>query len=345
MGNRPQTEQQIKSFLGALSDESRTLDQIASSIGIDKRTAWRYLAVAKEHAAGAFEEVRGVRGRPSTYRARRSGPDAGEFFRELGRLADGLEGSPETVGYADSIRGLLRKFNPPKDANQQAKIVQLSPYYIVDNGPFAERPCGANAIRKLVEAIDGHKRISFVYDADGRGGEKMANANPIRLILRVGCLYLAATLADDPETERSFRVAYISMVRVAGDMPEETRRTVDAIGRRIDRDGWFPGHFGQFRRMDIEPVEVRLRILPETGNPEPDWLWRYAKRWSFRNARYDDETREMTAFVRQTPDFVAWLAGQAPNVEVRAPKELRKAVAERVAAAAALYGKKARPGA
>ena len=81
---------------------------------------------------------------------------------------------------------------------------------------------------------------------------------------------------------------------------------------------------------------------PENGNGEPDWLWRYAKRWSFKGARYDDKSCEMEFSVRATPDFVAWLAGQAPDIEVKAPESLRRTVADRVAAAAKLYGKKAR---
>ena len=342
MSNKPNSESHIAAFLAQLGPAPKTLDEIARGIKCSPRNAARYLALAKAKVPDRFVETPGRRGRPATYAAAKTTPDSGEFFRELGRLASCLEGSAETIAFADSIRGLLRKFNPPKDANQQAKIVQLSPYYIVDNGPFAERPCPAGVIKKLVEAIDEGKRISFDYDADGKGRKKVASANPIRLVLRVGCLYLAATLADAPEVERSFRVAYISMLRTMDDMSAETRRTVEAIGRRVDRDGWFPGHFGQFRRTDLDPVEVRLKIRPENGNGEPDWLWRYAKRWSFKGARYDDKSCEMEFSVRATPDFVAWLAGQAPNVEVRAPKELRKAVAERVAAAAKLYGKKAR---
>ena len=345
MSNKPKEEAHIEAFLAQLGAAPKTLEEIARGLGCTPRNAARYLALAKEKVPDRFVEEPGRRGRPATFAAAKTAPDAGEFFNVLRGLVQELRKDSSTLGYSDQLSALIRKFDPKGDRNQSAKLARLSPYYIVDNGPLAEAPCRPAILNAIVSAIDEGKQISFDYDANGKGKTKVGSANPIRLILRVGCLYLAATLAGDVEKERSFRVAYISNVRTTGTpVPERAKE----IGKRIDRRGWFVEHFGQFRKVEVPSCKVTLEIHPDPTNGEPDWLWRYAKHWRFmtesgqNSVVLREKAGEIDLKVRPTPDFVAWLAGQAPDIEVKAPESLRKEVADRVAAAAKLYGKKAR---
>ena len=76
MSNKPKEEAHIEAFLAQLGAAPKTLEEIARGLGCTPRNAARYLALAKEKVPDRFVAEPGRRGRPATFAAAKTAPDA-----------------------------------------------------------------------------------------------------------------------------------------------------------------------------------------------------------------------------------------------------------------------------
>ena len=289
--------------------------EIADRLGIDPRTARRYIDVLQELGI----PVEGQRGVGGGYRIRpgyRLPPlmleDEEAVVVVLGLLAtrgSGTDGSP------DAVDGALAKINRvlPTTLRRQVEALEETLSFTRTTGAA---PADAAAVLMLADAIRRRRRIQIAYRTFS-GEESERELSPHGLVVHSGRWYLAAHdhTRDDLRTFRVDRMWRTALAEAASLPPPEGFDAVAYVSRSLASVPWT---WEVEAVLDL-PIDAAARRIPATlaeliDDPEGTLL-------------------------RMRVDSLDWmatvLAGLGCDFTIRRPDELRtsvRALAERLAA-------------
>jgi predicted DNA-binding transcriptional regulator YafY len=289
--------------------------EIADRLGIDPRTARRYIDVLQELGI----PVEGQRGVGGGYRIRpgyRLPPlmleDEEAVVVVLGLLAtrgSGADGSP------DAVDGALAKINRvlPATLRRQVEALEETLSFTRTTGAA---PADAAAVLMLADAIRRRRRILIAYRTFS-GEESERELSPHGLVVHSGRWYLAAHdhTRDDLRTFRVDRMWRTALAEAASLTPPEGFDAVAYVSRSLASVPWT---WEVEAVLDL-PIDAAARRIPATlaeliDDPEGTLL-------------------------RMRVDSLDWmatvLAGLGCDFTIRRPDELRtsvRALGERLAA-------------
>jgi predicted DNA-binding transcriptional regulator YafY len=289
--------------------------EIADRLGIDPRTARRYIDVLQELGI----PVEGQRGVGGGYRIRpgyRLPPlmleDEEAVVVVLGLLAtrgSGSDGSP------DAVDGALAKINRvlPTTLRRQVEALEETLSFTRTTGAA---PADAAAVLMLADAIRRRRRLQIAYRTFS-GEESERELSPHGLVVHSGRWYLAAHdhTRDDLRTFRVDRMWRTALAEAASLPPPEGFDAVAYVSRSLASVPWT---WEVEAVLDL-PIDAAARRIPATlaeliDDPEGTLL-------------------------RMRVDSLDWmatvLAGLGCDFTIRRPDELRtsvRALAERLAA-------------
>jgi predicted DNA-binding transcriptional regulator YafY len=289
--------------------------EIADRLGIDPRTARRYIDVLQELGI----PVEGQRGVGGGYRIRpgyRLPPlmleDEEAVVVVLGLLAtrgSGADGSP------DAVDGALAKINRvlPATLRRQVEALEETLSFTRTTGAA---PADAAAVLMLADAIRRRRRLQIAYRTFS-GEESERELSPHGLVVHSGRWYLAAHdhTRDDLRTFRVDRMLRTALAEAASLPPPEGFDAVAYVSRSLASVPWT---WEVEAVLDL-PIDAAARRIPATlaeliDDPEGTLL-------------------------RMRVDSLDWmatvLAGLGCDFTIRRPDELRtsvRALAERLAA-------------
>jgi predicted DNA-binding transcriptional regulator YafY len=289
--------------------------EIADRLGIDPRTARRYIDVLQELGI----PVEGQRGVGGGYRIRpgyRLPPlmleDEEAVVVVLGLLAtrgSGADGSP------DAVDGALAKINRvlPATLRRQVEALEETLSFTRTTGAA---PADAAAVLMLADAIRRRRRILIAYRTFS-GEESERELSPHGLVVHSGRWYLAAHdhTRDDLRTFRVDRMWRTALAEAASLPPPEGFDAVAYVSRSLASVPWT---WEVEAVLDL-PIDAAARRIPATlaeliDDPEGTLL-------------------------RMRVDSLDWmatvLAGLGCDFTIRRPDELRtsvRALGERLAA-------------
>jgi predicted DNA-binding transcriptional regulator YafY len=289
--------------------------EIADRLGIDPRTARRYIDVLQELGI----PVEGQRGVGGGYRIRpgyRLPPlmleDEEAVVVVLGLLAtrgSGSDGSP------DAVDGALAKINRvlPTTLRRQVEALEETLSFTRTTGAA---PADAAAVLMLADAIRRRRRLQIAYRTFS-GEESERELSPHGLVVHSGRWYLAAHdhTRDDLRTFRVDRMWRTALAEAASLPPPEGFDAVAYVSRSLASVPW---EWEVEALLDL-PIDAAARRIPATlaeliDDPEGTLL-------------------------RMRVDSLDWmatvLAGLGCDFTIRRPDELRasvRALGERLAA-------------
>ena len=288
--------------------------EIADRLGIDPRTARRYIDVLQELGI----PVEGQRGVGGGYRIRpgyRLPPlmleDDEAVVVVLGLLAtrgSGADGSP------DAVDGALAKINRvlPTTLRRQVEALEETLSFTRTTGAA---PADAAAVLMLADAIRRRRRLLIAYRTFS-GEESERELSPHGLVVHSGRWYLAAHdhTRDDLRTFRVDRVLRTALADAACVPPPDGFDTVAYVSRSLASVPW------------TWAVEALLDLPIDTA----------ARRIHATLAELIDDPEG--TLLRMRVDSLDWmatvLAGLGCDFTIRRPDELRtsvRALAERLA--------------
>ena len=288
--------------------------EIADRLGIDARTARRYVGVLQELGI----PVEGQRGVGGGYRIRpgyRLPPlmlgDDEAVAVVLGLLAtrgSAPDGSP------DAVDGALAKINRvlPSTLRRQVEALEETLAFTATRSA----PADAAAVLLLADAIRRRRRLHIAYRTFA-GDESERELSPHGLVVHRGRWYLAAHdhLRDDLRTFRVDRMSRTALADAAAQSPPESFDAVAHVTRSLASVPW---------KWEVEvlldlPVDTAARRIPPTLAEvvdEPDGT-----------------------LLRMRVDSLDWmatvLAGLGCGFTIRRPEELRASVRDLAAQLAA----------
>jgi len=234
--------------------------EIADRLGIDPRTARRYIDVLQELGI----PVEGQRGVGGGYRIRpgyRLPPlmleDEEAVVVVLGLLA--TRGS-QTDGSPDAVDGALAKINRvlPTTLRRQVEALEETLSFTRTTGAA---PADAAAVLLLADAIRRRRRLTIAYRTFA-GEESERELSPHGLVVHSGRWYLAAHdhTRDDLRTFRVDRIWRTAIAEAACDPPPEGFDAVAYVSRSLARVPWT---WEVEALLDL-PIDAAARRIPAT---------------------------------------------------------------------------------
>ena len=226
--------------------------------------------------------------------------------------------------YNDRVLGMaLAKVNGvmPRDAQLVRRFVQETADELTGKPAADQRAVHLN---ELVRAWIGSNKVEIDYsDAQGRSSTRVVHPYCLEPGSAVGHgTYLMAR--DEKSNQvRSFKLERIRRVKA---LAAQYRLPPDFSLAEHLRDSW--GIWSS-----DPPQEVILRFRPPAARRAAETAWHPSQRLE----HLDGGVLEMRLRVRGTVEILPWIQGWGPDVEVVAPPELVRSVAERARETAARY--------
>lgn len=292
--------------------------EIADQLGVDRRTARRYIAALQELGI----PVEGQRGVGGGYRIRpgfRLPPlmltDDEAVVVALGTLAAGRLG---LAGSTESVDGALAKIHRVLPDGLRRRVEALEETLDFTASARGSAPVGGETVLLLAEAIRRGRRLRMTYRAYA-GEETERDLSPLGLVVHTGRWYLAA-FDHGRDDLRTFRVDRIRRPALADDPAAEAPAGFDAVAyvsTSLARTPW---------RWDVEvvldlPFEEAARRVPAT----------------LAELVEQEEGTRLRIRVGSLDWAATVLAGLGCGFTIRTPDELRasvRALAERLAQSA-----------
>jgi len=212
--------------------------EIADQLGIDARTARRYVGVLQELGI-PVEGQRGVGGgyriRPGYRRPPLMLGDDEAVVVVLGLLATRGSGSD---GSADAVDGALAKINRVLPATLRRQVEALEET-LAFTTTRRSAPADAAAVLLLADAIRRRRRVHMAYRTFD-GDESEREVSPYGLVVHRGRWYLAAHdhLRDDFRTFRVDRMWRTKLEDTAALAPPEGFDAVEHVTRSLANVPW-----------------------------------------------------------------------------------------------------------
>lgn len=305
----------------AATAEGLTLDEMASAMGVGRRTAERMRDAVRE----LFPELTEIED-PPTRRFRIPGglgslfqtPTAEELaalhaaVEVLKRSGSGLRAQQLATLELKILSAMReparRRMAPDLEAVLQAEAIAVFP------GP---RPFEDEAVLGVVrEAVKGLQRVSFAYSGGATPGRRR-EVSPLGLLFgRSNYLVASEGEAGEARTWRLDRISDIELVDKPASPPPDF-----SLQSFVDRS------FGIYQD---EVEEVRLRIRPHGAEEALGWRFH-----STQTAEPQADGSVLVSFRASGMLELAWhLFTWADKVEILAPPRLRRLMAEQIALAA-----------
>ena len=291
---------------------------IADRLGVDRRTARRYIAALQDLGI----PIEGQRGVGGGYRIRpgfRLPPlmltDDEAVVVALGTLAAGRLG---LTGSAESVDGALAKIHRVLPDALRRRVEALEETLDFTSSARQGAPVKGETVLVLADAIRRRRRLRMTYRAFS-GEQTRRELSPHGLVVHSGRWYLAGYdhLREDLRTFRVDRMLRLRVLDGAADNPPDGFDAVAYVSTSLARVPW---------GWDVEvtldlPLEEAVRRVPATL------------------AELVDE--EGTTVLRMRADSLDWAANVLARLgclfSIRKPEELRtsiRALADRLAESA-----------
>ncbi|MFC1440342.1 YafY family protein [Streptacidiphilus sp. N1-10] len=307
-----------------------TAEELAGELGVSVRTVYRDI----ESLSGAGIPVYGDAGHRGGYqlldgyRTRLTGLHADEA--ESLFLA-GLPGAAADLGLGEVLAAAQLKLTAALPAPLRDRSGRIRERFHLDALGWYREQDSPPGLAVLADAVWNQHRIRVRYHRWAAPQEVERELDPYGLVLKAGVWYLVAAVAGTQDAVRTYRVSQILRLEVDEGTGFERPAGFDlAAFWRDYLDGY------DARRLRLQ---ASVRIAPAMFSALPDRLDAALVRAVQASAGPPDAEGWVTVTVplESVELAVPTLLSLGPEVEVLAPEELRRAVAETAAAILARY--------
>ncbi len=297
------------------------LEQLqAAGYAVEKRTVERDLEFLRDGSAWLGQVVCDDRTKPygwSIVRNSQRRAIAGLSVDEalalawIDRFGQGL--LPQ--GMVQTLQPFFREAQERLRHDQRAQAWLAHKVRLINARPVAPPPAATPAVlRNVTQALYEDVQLQLDY-RNAQGAHSRMTVSPLALVSRDLNLYLVAWIARFA----NLRVLHLSRMRGTKVLNLAAERPVD-----FDIDAYLASGVMQ---LGGQEQRVRLRFTAFAGQPLLDAPM---GRDQQVHAQSEDGTLELSAIVRVSPQFKAWLLGYGAAVTVIEPQTLRQDMAQEI---------------
>ena len=307
-----------------------TAEELAEELGVSVRTVYRDI----ESLSGAGIPVYGDAGHRGGYqlldgyRTRLTGLHADEA--ESLFLA-GLPGAAADLGLGEVLAAAQLKLTAALPAPLRDRSGRIRERFHLDALGWYREQDSPPGLAELADAVWNQHRIRVRYHRWAAPQEVERELDPYGLVLKAGVWYLVAAVAGAEQAVRTYRVSQILRLEVVAETGFERPAGFDLAAFWRDYLEAYDA-----RRLRLQ---ASVRIAPAMLSSLPDRLDAALVRAVQASAGPPDAEGWVTATIplESVELAVPTLLSLGADVEVLAPEELRRSVAETAAAVLARY--------
>lgn len=298
-----------------LTNGKRTIDDCASYMGHDKRTAYRAIKVLAKDPN--FRKVKNGR-QACFYMEDTAKSKNAELILQLEKIMKGSNGSAQEARLTGPLQKLIDKLKK-RDEDAYPDAISVNNDLVIDLGPFAacDFEKEADKYDRYLQAIKANQKIKIDYLHTENGEITKYTLCPIKLIMRIDTLYLFASYKNDEGVEIKHPFVFNQIKRMS--IMSETFPPIKVNTAELYRfafSKWIPN-------LDENPAQD---IVLEATQSWSKALFSRANFASEGQGKYVE--RGGKAFLEMnlsiTPDFKSWLFGILDAVKIHKPESLKK---------------------
>lgn len=291
--------------------EGVELKHIAASLGVDRRTAKRYLAEWESLGRPLLRHKAGA-GRTLRYALPQEDSTAPALLKALQKAREELR-KGGNLKHARVLEQAMAHF----EKKPEGEGLDFEAIYHIDHGPLSDADPDKALLERLERAIATRRSVRIEYtNPDGRQTSFLFH--PYRICLRVGVLYLAGRQGQEQGPIRLLRLVRIRRCLSSGESFAPSSFDPGALYRFC---------FGQWSRQEQQQPENVILWL------RAPWL-----KGHLEAGRFDPPARivqqEGKWFFKLRvllhPDFINWVMSLVPDAIPLEPSGLREEVARRL---------------
>lgn len=291
-----------------LTASSATVDELANYMDCNKRTIFRFLSdLAKENCG--LRKIKNP-GQPRRFIIEQSkSNNNAPLVRSLKKLHKELIDHAE-IRYTKVIHkaiDTLEGADPEADSTPEA--ISLDPDFIIDHGPFSEYDISEARIERYLSAIKKGQGMKVSYLQGSSGEIQKLEIRPLKLILRMGTLYLAYSTEKGKNTKPKLLV----VKRII----QETLLQDFFKRQEIDVQNFYKYCYGKWVGDREKTKVIKLVLLVK----EP-WLESQFKESHFNPPAKIKKNKEKSIVelsLFDTPDLRKWIIGLLPDIDILEP--------------------------
>lgn len=295
-----------------LMTSSATVEELASYMDCNIRTIFRFLNdLAKENSG--LRKIKNP-GQPRRFRIEATKSNANTpLVRSLKKIHKELTDHAE-IRYTKVINktiDLLEGKSTEPDSAPEA--ISLDPDFIIDHGPFSEYDISEARIERYLTAIKKCQCMKIQYKQGSSGEIQKLEIWPLKLILRMGTLYLAYST----EKTKSAKPKLLVVKRIIQESVLQNFFTP----QEVDVNSFYKYCYGKWVGDSEETKAIKLVLLVK----EP-WL-----ETQFRESHFNPPVKikknknqsiiELNLY--NSPDLRKWIIGLLPEIEILEPASFR----------------------
>ena len=305
----------------------RTVAELADEIDCHPRTAYRDLEALQAAGFPLYTDRQEGKNRWTLLESARRQSPLPLSLVELMALylsRSMLRAAKETVfsGALETLFDKIRATLPPATA---AYIDRIAETLQVRSRPYRKAGGGSAAVDQIHASILEKTSLEIVYYTMSRRREVRRRVDPYKLWFFDGTFYLIGYC----HLRKDVRIFALDRIRTV----EKTDAPYE-VADGFDPDRLMERSFGVFLGT---PVRVRIRFSKKVAGYIAERVWHEDQVLSERA----DGSLDFEATVAGTEEIKFWILGWGRHAEVLGPEDLRRDIAEEVAAMRRRYGEKA----
>jgi predicted DNA-binding transcriptional regulator YafY len=318
---KKQTESKAKSTYSKLNTlkarledchHPATIAELAEYMECNPRTIFRYFDTLKKENCG----FRATRDDPYRYFIQKETVKRPDPVVRLLETVDSHLSAAAEIPSSKLVRRAISMLKGAEGAGTVNEAMTLDSDFIVDLGPFSEYDPSANGrdaqernIDKYLDAIKHRAFLNVTYDAATKGITQELLLKPLKLILRMGILYLAA-VDDAVGKTKLFAVKRIKRFNFTGKYFSEIE---------FNAMDFYKFCFGKF---GPQGDDKKIKLLITVKAP---WLEAQIRESHFnppvKTKKQNPMVAEFTLY--DSPDLRSWLLSILPYIEIQEPASLK----------------------
>lgn len=291
-----------------LATTPATVEELARYMDCNSRTIFRFLKDLETENCG-LRKIKDP-GAPRRFFIEQVKSNTNtSLIRSLEKLHKELASNAE-IRYTKVIRKAIETLQGTAPEHEPApEAISLDPDFIIDHGPFSEYDISESRIERYLTAIKKRQRMRIQYAQGSSGESQKLEIQPLKLILRMGTLYLAYS------TEQTKKVK--PKLLVVKRILQESLLQDFFEPQEIDVENFYKYCFGKWAG-DIEN-SILLKLVLIIKEP---WLEAIFKETNFNPPAKIKRVKNNTVVELQlfdTPDLRKWIIGLLPDIEILEP--------------------------
>ncbi len=296
-----------------------TVEELANYMDCNTRTIFRFLKdLSKENSS--LRKIKNP-GQPRRFFIEQTKNNVNApLIRSLRKLHKELTDHAE-IRYTKVINkaiDALEGKTPETDCAPEA--ISLDPDFIIDHGPFSEYDISEARIERYLTAIKKGQCMKVHYMQGSSGEIQKLEIRPLKLILRMGTLYLAYSTEKTKNVKPKLLV--VKRIRQESLMQEFFKL------QEIDVQNFYKYCYGKWVGDSEKTVILKLLLLVK----EP-WLESQFRESHFNppakiKKQKNHSTIELNLY--DSPDLRKWIIGLLPDIEIIEPvlfkEEIKKMI-------------------